>query len=48
MTRVNLVKGLGPVIQIAEGYTCDLPKDMNDKLEQRTDPTWPTPGSLHG
>jgi len=42
MTRINLIKGLGPVLQIAEGYTVDLPKDVNDILDQRTDPTWPT------
>lgn len=42
MTRLNIIKGLGPVLQIAEGYTVDLPKDMNDILDQRTDPTWPT------
>ncbi|HZJ82607.1 MAG TPA: L-fucose isomerase [Clostridia bacterium] len=42
MTRVNLIKGLGPVLQIAEGYTVDLPSDINDVLEARTDPTWPT------
>lgn len=42
MARINLIKGLGPVLQIAEGYTVDLPKDINDVLEGRTDPTWPT------
>lgn len=42
MLRVNLVDGIGPVIQIAEGYTCVLPEDMHDKLDKRTDPTWPT------
>jgi len=42
MARVNLVKGLGPVLQIAEGMTVDLPKDQNDPLERRTSPTWPT------
>lgn len=42
MTRINLIKGLGPVLQIAEGYTVDLPKDVNGILDQRTDPTWPT------
>jgi L-fucose/D-arabinose isomerase len=42
MSRVNLVKGLGPVLQIAEGYTVDLPDDINDVLEARTSPTWPT------
>lgn len=42
MTRINLVKGLGPVLQIAEGYTCDLPEDVDAILQKRTDPTWPT------
>jgi L-fucose isomerase len=42
MSRVNMVKGLGPVLQIAEGYTVDLEKDIHDVLDQRTDPTWPT------
>lgn len=42
MSRVNLIKGLGPVLQIAEGYTIDLPEDIHDILNRRTDPTWPT------
>ncbi|HPE37686.1 MAG TPA: L-fucose isomerase, partial [Spirochaetales bacterium] len=42
MSRLNLVKGLGPVIQIAEGHTCTLPKKVQDTLDARTDPTWPT------
>ena len=42
MSRVNIVKGLGPVLQIAEGYTVDLPQDVNNVLDRRTDPTWPT------
>ncbi len=42
MSRVNLVKGLGPVLQIAEGHTVELPKDVHDILDKRTDPTWPT------
>lgn len=42
MSRVNIIDGLGPVLQIAEGYTVDLPKDVNDALDKRTDPTWPT------
>src|SRR5664279_1141053 len=42
MSRVNLVKGLGPVLQIAEGYTVDLPAEVNKVLNERTDPTWPT------
>jgi L-fucose isomerase len=40
--RINLVKGLGPVLQIAEGFTVDLPKEVHDKLDLRTNPTWPT------
>ncbi|MBY0117090.1 L-fucose isomerase [Paenibacillus sp. FSL L8-0435] len=42
MTRLNLVKGLGPVLQIAQGYTVDLPEDVHDTLDRRTDPTWPS------
>jgi L-fucose isomerase len=42
MIRMNLVKGQGPVLTIVEGWTCDLPQDVNDKLDQRTDPGWPT------
>ncbi len=42
MTRINLVDGLGPALQIAEGYTVDLPDDVHDTLDQRTNPTWPT------
>ncbi len=42
MSRVNLVKGLGPVLQIAEGYTVDLSADVHDILNRRTSPTWPT------
>jgi L-fucose isomerase len=42
MSRINLVKGIGPVLQIAEGYTVELPKKINNILVQRTSPTWPT------
>ncbi|GGO06740.1 L-fucose isomerase [Saccharibacillus kuerlensis] len=42
MARLNLVKGLGPVLQLAEGYTVDLPEDVHRTLDERTDPTWPT------
>jgi L-fucose isomerase len=42
MFRVNLVKGLGPVLQIAEGVTIDLPENVHDTLDARTNPTWPT------
>lgn len=41
MVRLNLVKGLGPVLQIAEGWTVKLPDDVSDKLMERTNPTWP-------
>lgn len=41
MMRLNLVKGLGPVMQIAEGWTVNLPDDVTDKLWKRTDYTWP-------
>ncbi|MFW6279175.1 MAG: L-fucose isomerase [Bacillota bacterium] len=42
MSRVNIVQGLGPVLQIAEGYTVELPPEIHQPLNQRTDPTWPT------
>lgn len=42
MFRLNLVKGLGPALQIAEGWTVDLPDAVHDVLDQRTNPTWPT------
>ena len=41
MIRINLVKGLGPTIQIAEGYTVCLPDEVSDILWKRTDYTWP-------
>lgn len=41
MIRLNLVKGIGPVIQIAEGWTIELPEEVSDKLWKRTDYTWP-------
>ncbi len=41
MIRLNLVKGLGPVLQIAEGWTIQLPEDVSDTLWKRTDYTWP-------
>ena len=41
MIRLNLVKGLGPCLQIAEGYTLNLPAEVSDKLWKRTDYTWP-------
>ena len=42
MTRINLVRGLGPVMQVAEGSTVSLPTEVSKVLEDRTDPTWPT------
>ena len=41
MIRLNLVKGLGPVMQIAEGWTVNLPDEVSDTLMERTNPTWP-------
>ena len=40
--RLNLVKGLGPALQIAEGETVELPEKVHDALDERTNPTWPT------
>lgn len=42
MTRLNMIDGLGPVLQIAEGWTVELPENVHDTLDKRTDPTWPT------
>ncbi len=42
MARLNLVKGLGPVLQIAEGWTADVEPEIHEVLNKRTDPTWPT------
>ena len=42
MLRVNIVKGLGPVLQLAEGWTVDLDPEVHKILDRRTDPTWPT------
>lgn len=42
MSRVNIVKGIGPVLQIAQGYTVELPEDVHTILDERTNPTWPT------
>ncbi len=42
MSRINLIKGLGPVLQIAEGVTFELPSKIHDKLDRRTNPSWPT------
>lgn len=42
MSRINLVKGQGPVLQLAEGWTVDLPEEVHHALNERTNPTWPT------
>ncbi|HPD59966.1 MAG TPA: L-fucose isomerase [Paludibacteraceae bacterium] len=42
MARVNLVKGLGPVLQLAEGWTVEIPAKVHKILDDRTDKTWPT------
>lgn len=42
MSRINLVAGVGPVLQLAQGWTVDLPPEVHRVLDQRTDPTWPT------
>lgn len=42
MCRLNLAKGLGPVLQIAEGFTIDLPENVHSILNERTDRTWPS------
>jgi L-fucose isomerase len=42
MLRINLIKGLGPVLQLAEGWTVDLPANVHEQINERTNPTWPT------
>ncbi len=42
MSRLNMIDGLGPVLQIAEGWTVDLDPEVHDIINQRTDKTWPT------
>ena len=42
IARLNLLKGIGPVLQLAEGFTVDLPAAVHDRLDRRTNPTWPT------
>jgi len=42
MCRINLIKGQGPVLQIAEGWTIEIPEDVYHILDERTDKTWPT------
>ncbi len=42
LSRINLIRGLGPVLQLAEGHTVDLPPEVHRQLDERTNPTWPT------
>ena len=42
MARINLIKGLGPVLQIAEGWTVEIPAEVHKILDDRTNKTWPT------
>ncbi len=42
LSRLNLVKGLGPALQFAEGWSVDLPQEVHETLDKRTDPSWPT------
>ncbi|WP_369049294.1 L-fucose isomerase [Tenacibaculum sp. UWU-22] len=42
MCRLNLVKGIGPVLQIVEGWSVELPEEIHTVLDERTNPTWPT------
>jgi len=42
MVRLNLVKGIGPVLQLAEGFTVELPEKVHALIDERTNPTWPT------
>jgi L-fucose isomerase len=42
MSRINLIKGLGPALQIAEGFSVDIPAAVHNLLNKRTDQTWPT------
>ena len=42
MSRINLIQGLGPALQIAEGWTVDLPDEVHTILDERTNETWPT------
>ena len=42
MSRINLIQGLGPALQLAEGWTVDLPEQVHTVLDERTNETWPT------
>ena len=48
MVRLNLIKGLGPALQIAEGWTIRLPEEVSDILWKRTDYTWPCTWLVQG
>jgi L-fucose isomerase len=42
LVRINLVKGIGPVLQLAEGHAIDLPEEVHKAIDERTSPAWPT------
>ncbi len=42
MSRINIIDGLGPALQIAEGHTAEIPYEVHETLDERTNPTWPT------
>ena len=42
MSRVNIIKGIGPVLQIAEGWTVEIDSEIHQKIDERTNPSWPT------
>jgi L-fucose/D-arabinose isomerase len=42
MARMNMIEGLGPALQIAEGFTAEVPLEVHNTLDARTNPTWPT------
>jgi L-fucose isomerase len=42
LMRLNIVKGVGPTLQLAEGYIVDIPREIHDMIDQRTSPAWPT------
>jgi len=42
MSRVNIIKGIGPVLQIAEGWTVEIDPEIHQKIDERTNPSWPT------
>ncbi|TFG23230.1 MAG: L-fucose isomerase, partial [Promethearchaeota archaeon] len=42
LSRVNIVKGLGLVFQLAEGWAIEIPEEIHKVLDDRTNNTWPT------